>query len=306
MKKSRKIKTKNFLQITKTAFKSWRAKDPFRQSAVIAYYAIFSIPGLLVLLISIAGYFLGKEVVSEHLMEQITSTLGADTAQQLESTIEKTSASDISGWAKVIGIITIIIGATGVFTEFQRSLNLIWEVKPNTKKSKIWRLVSVRLFSFGLIISIAFILIVSLVVSTMLTAFSDWIMVHFSSTLFFLLQIVNLVTTIGILSLLFAMMFKFIPDAKIKWSYTFIGAVVTAILFEIGKFGLEIYFGKTNPGEGYGAGGSVILILLWVSYSSMIVYFGAEFTKAYANLHSPIQPSETGVKVEPKPEHKVS
>lgn len=291
-----KLKTKNFFAITKAAYKSWWSKEPFRQSAVIAYYAIFSIPGLLVLLISIAGYFLGKDVVSQHLMDQITSTLGKDTAIQLENAINSTSAASISGWAKVLGVITIIIGATGVFSEFQRSLNLIWEVKPNKKKSRLWRLITVRLFSFGLIVSIAFILIVSLAVSALITAFSHWISMHFSSTFYIIIQIINFSTTIGILALLFALIFKFIPDAKIKWRYTIIGSLVTAVLFEIGKFALEIYFGKTNPGDGYGAGGSIILILLWVSYSSMIVYFGAEFTRAYANLHvSQIQPSDTGV-----------
>jgi membrane protein len=207
--------------------------------------------------------------------------------------IVKASESENSVWATVIGVATIIFGATGVFAQFQKSLNVIWEVKADESKSGIWSLIKVRLFSFGLIISIAFILIVSLVISAMLAAFGKWLSGHFSVSFFIMLQVVNSILSLIILAILFALMFKYFPDAKIKWRHVWIGSLVTTFLFEIGKYGLGLYFGKANPGTGYGAAGSIILILLWVSYSSMIVFYGAEFTHAYANLYSgKVPPSE--------------
>ncbi len=163
--------------------------------------------------------------------------------------------------------------------------------------------VTLRLFSFGLILSVAFILIASLFISTMLTAFGDWLTGHFSESLLIVLQILNFILSLSILAFLFALMFKFLPDAKIKWHHVWIGSIVTALLFELGKFALSLYFGKANPVSGYGAAGSVILILLWVSYSAIIVFFGAEFTRAYAvQREGNIPPAETAVK---KPGRKV-
>ena len=199
--------------------------------------------------------------------------------------------------ASIIGFITIIIGATGVFAQFQKSLNIIWEVKADPKKSGIWTTVRVRLFSFGLILSIAFILIVSLVISSILASFGGWMTGHISESLAILVRVAEIILSIAVLSLLFALMFKFFPDAKIKWAHVWIGSVVTAILFEIGKFCLGLYFGKAEPGTGYGAAGSVILIMLWVNYSSMIVFYGAEFTRAYADFRDGSVPaSKTAVK----------
>lgn len=288
-----RIGVRNIFTVIKTALKEWWAKDPFRESAVIAYYSIFSLPGLLVVIITLAGYIFGRDAVNNNVTRQITNTLGADTAVQIQNMIIKANVSNNSIWATIIGVVTIIIGATGVFAQFQKSLNTIWEVKTDPSKSGIWSIVRVRLFSFGMIISIAFILIVSLVISALLSAFGNWLSGHFSDSFVILLQVINFIISLNILALLFALMFKFFPDAKIKWNHVWIGAMVTPFLFEIGKFGLGLYFGKANPGTGYGAAGSVILILLWVSYSSMIVFYGAEFTHAYANMYSgKVAPSE--------------
>jgi membrane protein len=278
-----RLSFKNIFKIFKTAFKEWNSKDPFRESAVIAYYSIFSLPGLLVVIITLAGMVFGRDVVNDHVAAQIASTLGEETAEQIQKMIIRASETKKTIWATIIGVITILIGATGVFSQFQKSLNIIWEVKADPNKSGIWKLIRVRLFSFGLVIAIAFILIVSLVVSTTLAALGDWLNSQFSETFVVVLQIINYIISLLILSFLFAMMFKFFPDAKIAWKNVWIGSVVTALLFEIGKSGLSLYFGKANPGTGYGAAGSIILILLWVSYSSMIVFYGAEFTRAYSN-----------------------
>jgi len=275
---------KNILTVSKTAFKKWWAKDPFKESAVIAYYTIFSLPGLLIVIITVAGYFFGQEAVNGQIASQITSTMGADTAQQIQDIIAKGTESKNSFLATIIGVFTILVGATGVFVQFQKSINTIWEVKADESKSGILSLLKARLFSFGLIIAIAFILIASLVISATLSALGTWMTNYFSESLLIILQVINFILSLSILAVLFALMFKFFPDAKIKWRHVWIGSFVTAILFETGKAALGLYFGKADPGSGYGAAGSIILILLWVSYSSMIVFYGAEFTHAYAKI----------------------
>lgn len=277
---------KNNLSLLKIAFKGWWSKDPFRESAVIAYYSIFALPGLLVVIVTFAGYFFGRDVVNKHITDQITSMLGAETAVQIQNMIVQASRIRHSVWLTVIGLVIIIIGATGVFAQFQQSLNVIWEVKVDKTKSGIWNVIKVRLFSFGLIVAIAFLLIVSLVVSAMLSAFGIWISNHFSDSFLIVLQVFNFIFSFIIFAVLFALMFKIFPDAKIKWKDVWIGSIVTTFLFEIGKVGLGLYFSKADPGVGYGAAGSVILILLWVSYSSMLVFYGAEFTHVYAVRNS--------------------
>ncbi len=290
-------KVKSFFAIFKTAAKEWWSKDPFKESAVIAYYSIFSLPGLLVLILTVAGYFYGQDAINNKLSDQIASTMGPDTAVQVSDMIEKARATGSSVWTIIIGIVTIIVGATGVFAQFQKSLNIIWEVKADESKSGILSLIKVRLFSFGLIISVAFILVVSLVVSTLLAAFGGWLQSNFSEALLIIVQILNVIISLAILALIFSLMFKFFPDAKIKWRHVWVGSFVTAILFELGKFGLSLYFGKASPESGYGAAGSIILILLWVSYSSMIVFLGAEFTRAFANYYDgEIPANENAVK----------
>ena len=279
--------------VLKNSFNSWLAKDPFKESAVIAYCAIFSLPGLLVIIMTLAGYFFGREAVNNQVAAQFTSTMGAETAKQIQDMIIQASKLRNSVVATIIGIITVLIGATGVFAVFQKSLNTIWEVKIDPKKSDILEVIKVRLFSFGLIISIAFLLIVSLLVSAFISAFGNWLSSNFTDSFMSLLQLLNNGLSFAILTVLFALMFKILPDAKIKWKHVWIGSLVTTFLFEIGKFAMGYYFGKVNPGTGYGAAGSVILIMLWVTYSSVIVLFGAEFTHTYANMFSgKVAPSE--------------
>ena len=288
-----KTRIQKITTVLKTAFTKWWVKDPFHESAVIAYYAIFSLPGLLVVIMTLAGYFFGRDAVNNQVATQFNSTMGADTAHQIQDMIIQATKLKNTLLATIIGLVTILIGATGLFAEFQNALNIIWEVKVDTTQTGIWNIIRVRLFSFGLIITIAFLLIVSLLISTLLAAFGTWLTSHFSDSFLLVLQILNITLSIVILAVLFALMFKILPDAKIKWKHVWIGSFVTAFLFEIGKFGLELYFGKANPGTGYGAAGSVILIMLWVSYSSMIVFFGAEFTHAYATIFSgKVEPSE--------------
>jgi membrane protein len=284
-------------KIFKTSFKEWWCKDPFRQSAIIAYYAIFGIPGLLVLIIAVAGYFFGQDVVNQNLMAQISETIGFETALQIQDILAKSTAEKSTLWGSIVGISILLLGATGVFVELQTTLNLIWNVKVKPQNG-ILRLLKARLFSFGLILAIAFLLTISLVISTALVAISNYI--HFESSQFMMTiyGVLNFIISLLVISALFAMIFKILPDAKIQWKHVWLGSIITGILFTIGKMGLAYYFGKAEPASVYGAAGSIILILLWVSYSSMILFFGAEFTAAYAKMYSGIIPPTAIAKVE--------
>ena len=294
------LNLQNIGKLFKSAYKAWNEKDPFRQSAVIAYYAIFSIPGLLVLIIAITGYFFGKDAVNENIIAQISSTMGADTAASIKDILVKSRHSNSSLLGSIIGVGVLLMGATGVFVELQKSLNDIWHVKL-VKKSGILPILKARLFSFGLILAIAFLLLISLVVSTGLSALSDLIKSHTSNFTVIIFEILNFIFSLVVISVLFAMMFKILPDAQIEWKHVWMGSLLTGLLFTIGKTALAFYFGKANPGSNYGAAGSVILMLLWVSYSSMIVFFGAEFTAAYARRFSgKVAPSEIAKAVPPQ------
>jgi membrane protein len=227
--------------------------------------------------------------------------MGVDIADQIQKMIIMSLKSKDSVLATIIGIATIIIGATAVFVELQKTFNNIWEVKATGTKSDLWMFVKTRLFSFGLIISIAFLLLISLVLSSLLSAIGSWVQQYWSESFLMLFKVLNTIFSLAIITSLFALMFKILPDARIKWPSVWIGAFVTSFLFVIGKSALGLYFGKANPGTGYGAAGSVILILIWTSYSSMIVFFGAEFTKAYSDYYfGEIAPSENAVR-EKKP-----
>ncbi len=290
-------KIKDLGKLFKITFKEWNAKDPFRQSAVIAYYAIFSIPGLLVLIIAIAGYFFGQDTVNQKLISQISQTIGSATAMQIQEVITKSTAEKSTTWGSIVGITILLVGATGVFVELQKTLNLIWNVKVKANNG-IWNILEARLFSFGLILAIGFLLTISLVISTALAALSNCIQFENSPLMLTIYGVINFIISLFVISGLFAMIFKVLPDAKIKWKHVWLGSLVTGLLFTLGKLALAYYFGKAEPASLYGTAGSIILILLWVSYSSMILFFGAEFTAAYAKMYSGIIPPTDIAKVE--------
>ena len=286
-------------KIFKQAFKKWWSRDPFRESSVIAYSAIFSLPGLMVVIVTLAGYFFGADLVNKHIHTTVTGMLGADTANQIQEMIIIAMTSKESIWATIFGVITVLVGATGVFVQLQKSLNIIWEVEAKANKSGILTLLKLRLFSFGLILSIAFLLLISLILTSFLAAAGDYIKQNWNSELIWLFNILNIILSLGIIALLFGLMYKFMPDAKVKWRTVWVGAFVTAILFTIGKTLLGLYFGTAEPGSGYGTAGSIILILLWTSYSSIIFFYGAEFTRAYSDRHfGKTAPNEVAVKKE--------
>ncbi len=260
----------------------WNESGPWRQSAILAYYSIFSLPALLLILIVMAGYFFGEDAVSRELSVQISDMLGKETARAVEGMIASAAETGSSKVAVIAGIGLLLFGATTVFYHLQLSLNRIWGVMPKPKQAFL-KYAKDRLWSFGLVLIIGFLLLLSLVITSLLAILGDWLKSHwpvFSSPL---LSLSNYAISLLVTTTLFAMMFKILPDAIIRWRSVLIGAFLTAILFAIGQWGLSVYFGTTDPASVYGAAGAIILILIWVSYVAMIILFGAEFTRQWAN-----------------------
>jgi membrane protein len=291
---------KLYLSAFKKAIKAWWKSDPFRQSAIIAYYAIFSIPALLVIVIACAGLVFGQEAVQGEVSKQISTAMDDNTARQVEEMIAKAGEQKSSGWAAALGVVTLIFGATGVFAQMQISLNQIWKVKAKPKKAWL-KTIKNRLFSFGLIVSIGFLLLISLLVSAGLSSLGEWMRAQMPDALLFLFHVLNFIVSLAVISVLFALMFKILPDVRLRWKDVWVGSIVTALLFTLGKTALGIYFGKAEPASTYGAAGSVVLIMLWVSYSCMIVFLGAEFTRQNAlSLGHSIEPKDEAELIEPK------
>ena len=286
---------KKFWLLLKETFRQWNEREPFNNSIIIAYYTIFSLPGLLVIVINVAGYFYDKNEVATQITGQIQGMIGGDTAADVQSIIDKASETKGTVISSILGIATLLFGATGVFYQLQQILNKMWEVKPKPKQ-KFLKLIRDRVFSFGLILAVGFLLLVSLVVSAGLSAVSEWASGYVTESLTIVFKVLDFIVSLGVVTVLFASIYKFLPDAKISWRDVWIGAIMTSVLFVIAKFGLGLYFGKSDPGSTYGAAGSVILIMLWVSYAGLILLFGAEFTQVFANEYGKkVQPTDTAV-----------
>ena len=284
MKMNFKERSKNIFSLLKDTFSEWNEDEPFRQSAVIAYYSIFSLPALLIIIVNVVGLVLGEEAVEGQISAQISDLVGTEAAKQVEEMIANVSQQGNNVIGIIIGIGTLLFGATGVFYQLQQSLNQVWEVelKPNAGYGK---LAIDRATSLGVILAIGFLLLVSLLLTTVLTALGGWIERRLPDFMYYLFQVLNLLVSFGVVTLLFALIYKVLPDVKISWHAVWVGALVTALLFTIGKSAIGFYFGKSNPASAFGAAGSVILILLWVNYSALIFLFGAEFTQVYARRY---------------------
>jgi membrane protein len=281
--------------IAKT-YHAWMADEPFRLSAVVAYYAVISLPALLVIIINLVGSIWGYEIVQGELTAEFSSALGKDAAASIETIIKETRASDKNTLSTVIGIGTLLFGATGVFYQLKISLNEIWKIAPNPD-AKLWKLVTDRVLSFAFILVIGFLLLISFIITTAISALNNYIREALPDILVYVAYFLDFILSVGIISVLFALMFRYLPDAKIKWKTVWIGAIITAVLFVIGKLLLGFYFGQADPGSTYGAAGTIVLVLLWVSYSSLILFFGAEFTYVYANRYGTgIEPTELAIK----------
>lgn len=272
-----------------------------RMAAALSYYTVFSLPAILVLLLLILGAVLDPEQVQGSLQAQMRGLLGASGAEQVETILRQAQRPDVGRpLAALLGLAGLLFGATGAFVELQGALNRAWGVQPDPDAGGVRSFLLKRLFSFGMVLVLAFLLLVSLAVSAVLAAFGDALAGFLPGLVSgALLQALNQAISLAAIALLFAAMFKILPDAVIAWRDVWVGALATALLFVLGKFLIGVYLGNASPGEAFGAAGSLAVLLVWVYYSSMIVLFGAEFTQVWARERgSGVQPEPGAVQVE--------
>jgi membrane protein len=284
-----------FWRILKRAIAEFINDNGLKLSASLSYYTIFSIGPVLIIIISLAGIFYGKEAVQGKIYYQLNGVVGSSAAVQIQDIIRNIEESQLSASGAIVGVFVLILGATGVFTEIQDSINYIWAIKAKPQKGWL-KLIINRLISFSLIISFGFVLLVSLIVHALVDLLYDRLMRLFDQATVYIFEVLNYVILFVIISALFAIIFKVLPDGRIKWKDAFIGASFTSVLFLVGKLLISLYISQSNVGVTYGAAASLVLILLWVYYSSIILFLGAEFTKVYAlSYGSGIKPDDTAV-----------
>lgn len=286
---------KKFFHLIKGTASAFSQDNCVKLSASLSYYTIFAIGPLLIIIISLSSIFYGKEAVQGKLYGKISGLIGSDAAVQVQEIISRSHHDNKGFIGTVMGTIILFIGATGIFTEIQDSINYIWSLRAKPKRGIVKYLVN-RLLSFSLIISLGFLLLVSLLINAFMDLLNYRLTIYFPDTTVYIFYVLNLVVIFTIISVLFAIIFKVLPDGKIKWKDAFTGAAFTAILFIIGKAGIGFYLSKSSLGATYGTAASVIIILAWVYYTSIILYFGAEFTKVFAlEYGGGIVPNETAV-----------
>jgi membrane protein len=284
-----------FIGVIKQSAKDFIADDCMDSAAALSYYTIFSLPAVLVLLLMLLSVVMNASDVRGGLEGQLQSLMGPTAGEQVRTIIRQAENKPQHGLLPtVLGIAGLLFGATGALGQLQKTLNRTWNVEPDPNQGGIKNFLTKRLFSFGMILMVAFFLLVSLMLSAALTGLGGRLGGFLPSGISgAFLEVVNSIVSLAVITLLFAAMFKVMPDAKISWRSVWVGAVVTAVLFVIGKFVIGLYLGKSNPGQAYGAAGSLAVLLLWIYYSSLILLFGAEFTETWAKRR--------GEGIEPEP-----
>lgn len=273
---------KKIWSILKKTYREWSAEDPFSQSAIICYYAILSLPGLLIIIVWSLGRIFGEDAIAGRIQGEVDKTLGNQSGEYVQTLITNAYLDTNAMWyIKVVGIVTLVFGATTLFFQLQKTLNRIWHVEADADKG-FKRLLVNRANSLGLIMVIAFLMLISLMLSSVLSAFNDVLVRVIGGEWKMVIQVINIVVSFGVIAVLFAFMFKVLPDVKFPWRAVWVGAFFTVLLFNLGKYALGVYFSVSNPSSGFGAAGTVILIMLWVNYTTLILLFGATFTHVYA------------------------
>lgn len=281
----------------KNTFKGFSEHKITKLSGSLAYYTVFSMGPLLVMIISLCGLFLEKEAVEGEVFSVLRGFVGEDTAIQLQEIIKNASLAGKSKIAAIVGGVTLLIGATTVFGEIQDSINTIWGLKAKPRKGWL-KMLQNRFLSFSVIVSLGFLLLVSLAVSGIIEGISKGLQAKYPDVAVVLFYVINLILSLLISGIIFAVIFKVLPDAKIRWHDVFSGALVTALLFMLGKFGISLYISQTKVGSTYGAAGALVVLIVWLYYSSIILYLGAEFTKAYAVAYgNDIHPNDYAVTI---------
>jgi membrane protein len=295
-------KKKNFIvnlwPVLKKSGMEFFSDSDFKLAASLSYYTIFALPPLLIIIISVCGIFFGAEAVRGEIYGQIAHLVGKDAALQIQEMIRNAALSRDTAVATTIGVITLLFGASGVFGEIQDSINRIWGIKAKPERGLI-KLLRNRLISFSMIVVLGFLLLVSLILNALLDALSNKLQGYFPHLSVYLFYVINIGFLFALITVLFAIIFKTLPDGKVNWKDALIGSTFTALLFMLGKSAIGLYLGNSSIASTYGAAGSLIVILLWIYYSAMILYFGAEFTKVFAyTFGNKIVPNDYAVYVE--------
>jgi membrane protein len=292
---------KSGFDLIKESFKGWKDDGALDLGAALAYYTIFSLAPLLLIVTAVAGLVWGREAVQGQLVGQMRGIVGTQGAEAIQTMVANAGRHGSGVLATILGLVTILFGATGVFVQLQSALDRIWNVEPKPGAG-IWSFIRTRMISFGMVLGIGFLLLVSLVVTAAVAALGQW-----ATGLLpggeMLVNILTFVVSFALITLLFAMIYKVLPDVEIAWRDVWIGAAVTALLFTIGKFLIGLYLAHSTVASTYGAAGSLVVLLLWIYYSSQILFLGAEFTEVYATRYgSRIRPSKHAVPVVEKKE----
>lgn len=271
---------RTLLTLLRATVKAWSDHRALRLGAALAFYTIFAIAPLFVIVLAIAGFWFGEEAARRQLFDQLYGLVGPQGGEAIQAVVASADRPKAGTWATLIAVVTLFIGATGVFVQLQDALNTIWQVRRQPGRG-VRFFIKDRLLSFAMVLAIGFLLLVSLVVSAGLAAVGKF-MSGLMPAEAIVWQGINFVISFGLIGLLFAMIFKVLPDVKIAWREVWLGAAFSALLFNLGKFGLGWYLGRSTVASAYGAAGSLVIILLWVYYSSQTLFLGAEFTRAYA------------------------
>ncbi|MDZ4779112.1 MAG: YihY/virulence factor BrkB family protein [Planctomycetia bacterium] len=273
----------SWFALVKQTFQDWQDDKAPRLGAALAYYSIFSLAPLLVVCLAVAGMFFDGDRVFDELEAQLSQLLGDKGAAAVEELLRAAQKPAQGTIATITGAIVLLWGASGVFAQLQDALNTIWEVKPKPGRG-VWGTIKSRFLSFTMVLGTGFLLLISLVLSTFLQAVGAWTSRTMGGPEWFL-QALNLLGSYAVISLLFAMIFKFVPDAVIRWRDVWIGAAATAALFVVGKWAIGLYLGRGGISTAFGSAASLVLVLVWVYYSAQILFLGAEFTQAYASMY---------------------
>lgn len=271
---------KKIITLFKNTYSRWMKNEPFQESAIITYYTLFSLPSFFVIIITVAGYFFGKSEVQGQIIGNLGEIVGLETAESLEKIILNVSFEEKTTLALIISIGVMVFGATGAFFQLKKTMNKIWSVRE--KKANIIMMILDRLLSLGLILSIGFMMVASLIITTLVAALGDYIKLYAPTISSFALNAFNFLFSYIFIWFLITLIFKLLPDVKLRWRSTFVGASLTTILFLIAEYGLGVYFSQSNPASVFGSASSIILLMLWINYTCLILFFGAEFTFQYA------------------------
>ncbi|MEM9855730.1 MAG: YihY/virulence factor BrkB family protein [Bacteroidota bacterium] len=278
-----KFNIKNTFKLVVRSFQAFFESNPFRHSAAIAYYTIFSLPGIAIIAVIIAGSFYERETVRNELLNQVTLLMGSNSANQIEMLMNKALFSEESIVMKIVGIVTLLISTTTVFASLQQSVNDIWHIKPKPDK-EVFKFIWNRFLSLAMVASIGFLLLVSLMADTLMAILKDVVLSSFTDSSYYLIWALNISISLVLVTFIFALIYKVLPDAQVKWKHVWTGAMVTTGLFIAGKFLIGYYLSSSSLGDAYGAAGSLVALLTWVYYSVLIVLYGAQFTFTYNQM----------------------